>query len=125
MCFVSGGNRKELIMPKQGPATSSQSLTAEHPPHETDHAESLQRRLSQRQLTMIAIGGAIGVGLFLGSSVTIQLAGPGVIVTYLLSALIAMVVAYSLAEMAVVHPVSGSFGIYAEKYFSPWAGFCV
>jgi len=74
---------------------------------------------------MIAIGGAIGVGLFLGSSVTIELAGPGVIVTYLLSALIAMVVAYSLAEMAVVHPVSGSFGIYAEKYLSHWAGFCV
>src|SRR5256886_5651514 len=88
-------------------------------------AEGLQRRLSQRQLTMIAIGGAIGVGLFLGSSVTIELAGPGVIVTYLLSALIAMVVAYSLAEMAVVHPVSGSFGIYAEKYLSHWAGFCV
>src|SRR5438034_5096240 len=74
---------------------------------------------------MIPTGGAIGVGLFLGSSVTIELAGPGVIVTYLLSALIAMVVAYSLAEMAVVHPVSGSFGIYAEKYLSHWAGFCV
>ena len=87
--------------------------------------DGLQRRLSQRQLTMIAIGGAIGVGLFLCSSVTIELAGPGVIVTYLLSALIAMVVAYSLAEMAVVHPVSGSFGIYAEKYLSHWAGFCV
>ncbi len=87
--------------------------------------DGLQRRLSQRQLTMIAIGGVIGVGLFLGSSVTIELAGPGVIVTYLLSALIAMVVAYSLAEMAVVHPVSGSFGIYAEKYLSHWAGFCV
>ena len=87
--------------------------------------EGLQRQLSQRQLTMIAIGGAIGVGLFLGSSVTIELAGPAVIITYLLGALIAMVIAYSLAEMAVVHPVSGSFGIYAEKYLSPWAGFCV
>jgi amino acid transporter, AAT family len=85
----------------------------------------LQRRLSSRQLTMIAIGGAIGVGLFLGSSVTIQLAGPGVIVTYLLGALIAVVVAYALAEMAVVHPVAGSFGIYAEQYIAPWAGFTV
>ena len=45
--------------------------------------EGLQRRLSPRQLTMIAIGGAIGVGLFLGSTVTIGLAGPGVIITYL------------------------------------------
>src|SRR5712691_8294970 len=88
-------------------------------------AEGLQRKLSQRQLTMIAIGGAIGVGLFLGSSVTIDLAGPGVIVSYLLVALIAVVIAYALAEMAVVHPVAGSFGIYAETYLSPWAGFTV
>jgi len=76
--------------------------------------DELRRRLTQRQLTMLAIGGAIGVGLFLGSSVTIRLAGPGVIVTYLLGALIAMIVAYSLAEMAVVQPVAGSFGVYAQ-----------
>ena len=87
--------------------------------------EGLQRTLSSRQLTMIAIGGAIGVGLFLGSSVTIELAGPGVIVSYILGALLAMVVAYSLAEMAVVQPVAGSFGVYAETYLSHWAGFTV
>src|SRR4029077_10393116 len=74
---------------------------------------------------MITIGGAIGVGLFLGSSVTIRLAGPGVIISYLFAALIAMIVAYALAEMAVVHPVAGSFGVYAEKYLSAWAGFTV
>ena len=74
---------------------------------ETVEDQGLQRRLTQRQLTMIAIGGAIGVGLFLGSSITIQLAGPGVIITYLIGALISMTVAYSLAEMAVIHPVSG------------------
>src|SRR6185437_5067151 len=88
-------------------------------------AEQLHRRLNSRQLTMIAIGGAIGVGLFLGSSLAIELAGPGVILTYLLGALIALVMAYSLAEMAVLHPVAGSFGIYAEKYLSPWAGFTI
>jgi len=87
--------------------------------------DQLQRRLSSRQLTMIAIGGAIGVGLFLGSSVTIALAGPGVIITYLLGALIAVVMAYALAEMAVVHPVAGSFGVYAETYLNPWTGFTV
>jgi len=81
--------------------------------------DGLQRRLNSRQLTMIAMGGAIGVGLFLGSSVTIELAGPGVIITYLLGALIAIVMAYSIAEMAVVHPVAGSFGTYAETYLSP------
>ncbi len=85
----------------------------------------LKRKLTQRQLTMLAIGGAIGVGLFLGSSVTVRLAGPGVIVTYLIGALIAMIVAYSLAEMAVIQPVAGSFGVYAQTYLSPWAGFSV
>ena len=87
--------------------------------------EGLQRKLRPRQLTMMAIGGAIGVGLFLGSSVTIELAGPGVILSYVLGAMIAMVVAYSIAEMAVVHPVAGSFGVYAETYLSAWAGFTV
>src|SRR6202047_2379219 len=88
-------------------------------------SNELKRRLSQRQLSMITIGGAIGVGLFLGSSVTIRLAGPGVIITYLLSALIALIVAYAIAEMAVIHPVAGSFGVYAQTYLSPWAEFAV
>jgi amino acid transporter, AAT family len=87
--------------------------------------EGLQRRLSPRQLTMIAIGSAIGVGLFLGSTVTIGLAGPGVIVTYVAGAVIALIMAYALAEMAVVHPLAGSFGVYAERYLSPWFGFVV
>jgi len=87
--------------------------------------EGLHRRLSQRQLTMMAIGGAIGVGLFLGSSVTIRLAGPAVIVSYLLGAGIALIMSYALAEMAVVHPVAGAFGVYAETYLSRWAGYSV
>src|SRR5438270_11337123 len=88
-------------------------------------AEGLHRRLGQRQLTMMAIGGAIGVGLFLGSSVTIRLAGPAVILSYLLGAFIALIMSYALAEMAVIHPVAGAFGVYAEKYLNPWAGFSV
>jgi L-asparagine transporter-like permease len=87
--------------------------------------EGLHRRLGQRQLTMMAIGGAIGVGLFLGSSVTIRLAGPAVILSYLLGAGIALIMSYVLTEMAVVHPVAGAFGVYAEKYLNPWAGFSV
>ena len=94
-----------------------------------DHArvtdEGLSRRLTSRQLTMIAMGGAIGVGLFLGSTVTIGLAGPGVILTYVVGAAIALVVGYVLAEMAVIHPQAGSFGVYAERYLSPWFGFVV
>jgi amino acid transporter, AAT family len=88
-------------------------------------APELKRRLTQRQLTMMTIGGAIGVGLFLGSSVTIRLAGPGVILSYLFSAVIAVIVAYSIAEMAVVHPVAGSFGVYAQTYLNEWSGFAV
>jgi amino acid transporter, AAT family len=88
-------------------------------------ADGLHRGLSQRQLTMMAIGGAIGVGLFLGSSVTIHLAGPAVILSYLLGAGIALIISYALAEMAVVHPVAGAFGVYAETYLNPWAGFSV
>src|SRR5579859_6565012 len=106
------------------PARAPQSISGGSPATPPE-VEELRRRLTQRQLTMLAIGGAIGVGLFLGSSVTIRLAGPGVIVTYLIGALIAMIVAYSLAEMAVVQPVAGSFGVYAQTYLSPWAGFSV
>jgi len=96
---------------------------AEKPP--APEAEGLHRRLGQRQLTMMAIGGAIGVGLFLGSSVTIRLAGPAVIVSYLLGAGIALIMSYAITEMAVVQPVAGAFGVYAERYLNPWAGFSV
>jgi AAT family amino acid transporter len=109
-------------------ANSEHSSPPANPGHTsaTSHSGSeLRRTLTQRQLSMLAIGGAIGVGLFLGSSVTIRLAGPGVIISYLFAALIAMIVAYALAEMAVVHPVAGSFGVYAETYLSGWAGFSV
>jgi L-asparagine transporter-like permease len=99
------------------------TLAGKKPP--TPEVEGLHRRLSQRQLTMMAIGGAIGVGLFLGSSVTIRLAGPAVILSYLLGACIALIMSYALAEMAVVHPVAGAFGVYAEKYLNPWMGFSV
>ncbi|MGD0442765.1 MAG: amino acid permease [Edaphobacter sp.] len=85
----------------------------------------LERRLTQRQLTMMTMGGAIGVGLFLGSSLSIRLAGPGVILAYLFGAVITLIVAYSIAEMAVVHPVAGSFGVYAQTYLNDWSGFAV
>jgi len=108
--------------------TESANLTGAAPAAEENlllPAEGLYRRLGQRQLTMMAIGGAIGVGLFLGSSVTIRLAGPAVILSYLLGAGIALIMSYVLTEMAVLHPVAGAFGVYAEKYLNPWAGFSV
>jgi len=90
-----------------------------------ESSPELKRALTQRQLTMMTLGGAIGVGLFLGSSVTIRLAGPGVILSYLFSAVVALIVAYSIAEMAVTHPVAGSFGVYAQTYLNEWSGFAV
>jgi L-asparagine transporter-like permease len=74
---------------------------------------------------MIAIGGAIGTGLFLGSSLAVRIAGPGVIVSYLIGAAIALLFMGALSEMAVAHPTAGSFGVYAERYLHPWAGFTV
>ncbi|MGC2111032.1 MAG: amino acid permease [Candidatus Korobacteraceae bacterium] len=85
----------------------------------------LARELSERQMSMIAIGGAIGTGLFLGSALAVRTAGPGVILSYLFASGIALLLMYCLSEMAVAHPTAGSFGVYAELYLSPWAGFVV
>jgi len=87
--------------------------------------EQLSRQLSVGQLGMIAIGGAIGTGLFLGSALAIGIAGPGVIVSYLIGAVIALLFMGALSEMAVAHPTAGSFGVYAEMYLHPWAGFAM
>lgn len=106
-------------------ATASKAPTALKHAGTPASSSELRRALTQRQLTMMTIGGAIGVGLFLGSSVTIQLAGPGVILSYLFSAVIALIVAYAIAEMAVTHPVAGSFGVYAQTYLNAWSGFAV
>src|SRR5207302_1108924 len=75
-----------------------------------ERERGLRRDLSARRMTMIAIGGAIGTGLFLGSGFAIGLAGPGVLVSYVIGALIALLLMGCLAEMAVAHPTSGSFG---------------
>ena len=85
----------------------------------------LRRSLGAGRLTMIAIGGAIGTGLFLGSAFAIGLAGPAVLLSYGIGALIALLLMGCLAEMTVAHTTSGSFGAYAEYYVGPLAGFLV
>jgi len=90
-----------------------------------EREQGLRRTLSARRMTMIAIGGAIGTGLFLGSGFAISLAGPGVLLSYTIGALIALLLMGCLAEMTVAHPTSGSFGAYAEYYVGPLAGFLV
>src|SRR2546430_2996747 len=90
-----------------------------------ERERGLRRQLSARRLTMIAIGGAIGTGLFLGSGFAISLAGPAVLVSYAVGAVIALLLMGCLAEMTVAHPTSGSFGAYAEYYIDPLAGVLV
>ncbi|KQR47785.1 amino acid permease [Microbacterium sp. Leaf161] len=85
----------------------------------------LQKALTARQLGMIALGGAIGTGLFLGSRFAIGFAGPSVVLSYLIGGVIALLLMAGLAEMTVQHPTSGSFGAYAEHYIGPLAGFLV
>ncbi|EYR86608.1 amino acid permease [Acinetobacter baumannii] len=85
----------------------------------------LHKKLSAKQMGMIAIGGAIGTGLFMGSKFAISFAGPAVIVSYAIGGLIAFALMAFFAEKKVQHPTSGSFGAYAEHYISPLAGFLV
>src|SRR6202162_2594046 len=87
-----------------------------------ERERGLRRSLSARRLTMIAIGGAIGTGLFLGSGFAIGFAGPAVLLSYLIGAVITILLMGCMAEMTVAHPTSGSFGAWAEFYLSPLAG---
>lgn len=88
-------------------------------------ASGLHRSLSALKMATFAVGGAIGTGLFLGSGAVLPLAGGGSIVSYSLGALIALVVAMSMGELAVRHPQAGAFGVAADAYLGPWAGFVV
>lgn len=90
-----------------------------------EREHGLSKALSKAQVVMIGLGGAIGTGLFMGSGIAIGYAGPAVIVSYAIAGFAALVMVFSLSEMAVVHPAAGSFGVYAETYLNPWSGFVV
>jgi L-asparagine transporter-like permease len=85
----------------------------------------LHRGLTKAQVVMISLGGAIGTSLFLSSGIALGYAGPSVLVSYAIAGFIAVAMVLSLSEMAVMHPAAGSFGVYAETYLNPWAGFVV
>ncbi|AWI06916.1 amino acid permease [Clostridium drakei] len=85
--------------------------------------ENLERGLEERHIQMIALGGAIGVGLFLGSATTIRMAGPAILLSYLAGGIILFIIMRALGEMAVEHPVAGSFSAYANEYMGPLAGY--
>src|SRR5437899_2606875 len=90
-----------------------------------DREAGLHQDLSPRQVAMIGLGSAIGTGLFLGSAISVKLAGPAVILSFVGGACIALTMMWALAEMTAAHPAAGSFGLYAEMYLHPWAGFAV
>ncbi|MFB5677890.1 amino acid permease [Paenibacillus terreus] len=85
--------------------------------------EQLKRGLKPRHIELIALGGTIGVGLFMGSASTIKWAGPSVLLAYLLAGIIIFFIMRIMGEMLIVEPVAGSFATFAHKYISPLAGF--
>ncbi len=83
----------------------------------------LRHQLGAGQMAMVAVGGSIGTGLLLGSAAALEIAGPGVILSFVLAALIGLTVTMALGELSSVHPAAGSFGVYADLYLNRWAGF--
>jgi len=89
----------------------------------TECEHGLHHNLTAGRMAMVAIGSTIGTGLLLGSGAAVQIAGPAVIVTYVVGAFLAWIVTNALGELSCANPSAGSFGVYAELYLNPWAGF--
>ncbi|MER6166201.1 amino acid permease [Streptomyces violaceorubidus] len=102
-----------LTKPEEGPAGPS------------GPGSGLQAGLKNRHLSMIAIGGVIGAGLFVGSSTGIATAGPGILLSYALVGTLVVLVMRMLGEMSAAHPTSGSFSAHADRALGPWAGFSI
>jgi L-asparagine transporter-like permease len=98
-------------------------LTDQHPAVRNEQV--LARQLSATQQATMALGGAIGTGLFLASGLAVNVAGPAVILSYGIVAGISLLLGRALTEMAVAQPTAGAFGLYAGLYLSPFAGFAV
>ncbi|MET9646362.1 amino acid permease [Streptomyces syringium] len=103
------------------------SRTLHSPPPQAESSPQqgspLSNGLKQRHLSMIALGGVIGAGLFVGSGAGIAAAGPSIVLAYAASGLLVMFVMRMLGEMSAANPASGSFSVHAERAIGPWAGF--
>lgn len=119
----SGGPRRRSGLVRAG--HSIQGMQSADTDNSGEREWGLRRSLGKAQIVMIGLGGAIGTGLFMGSGLAVGYAGPAVIVSYALAGFVALVMVFSLSEMAVMHPSAGSFGVYAEMYLNSWAGFVV
>ncbi|GEN33921.1 amino acid permease [Aneurinibacillus danicus] len=87
------------------------------------HATELHRGLEERHITLMSLGAAIGVGLFLGSTSAIKMAGPAILLAYALAGAAMFIIMRALGEMAIQNPVAGSFSRYARDYLGPMAGY--
>lgn len=85
--------------------------------------EVMKRGLKSRHVEMIALGGTIGVGLFMGSASTIQTAGPSVLLCYAIAGLVMFFIMRIMGEMLYLEPVTGSFAAYGYRYISPYMGY--
>ncbi|MFJ4458402.1 amino acid permease [Pseudomonas sp. NPDC089392] len=92
-------------------------------PIQSEHDPRLKRALKTRHISMLALGGVIGAGLFVGSSAVIASTGPGAFITYAITGLIVALVMRMLGEMAAAHPAKGSFVDYARLAFGRPAGY--
>jgi AAT family amino acid transporter len=88
-----------------------------------DEEKGLLHQLSAGQMAMVGVGGSIGTGLLLGSAAALEIAGPGVILSFALAAFISWTVTLALGELSSMHPAAGSFGVYGDLYLNLWAGF--
>ncbi|CQR72678.1 putative transport protein YifK [Sporomusa ovata DSM 2662] len=91
--------------------------------HRQENRQELRRGLKERHIQLIAIGGSIGVGLFLGSSAAIQAAGPSLLVTYFIGGIVVFCLLRALGEVAVAIPIAGSFSAYANRFLGPLIGY--
>ncbi len=99
--------------------------TGHEPGAPGEPGSGLQAGLKNRHLSMIAIGGVIGAGLFVGSSSGIATAGPGILLSYALVGTLVVLVMRMLGEMSAANPTSGSFSAHADRALGPWAGFSI
>src|SRR5690606_4700552 len=95
------------LQPRTTPMPANLSAPATAP------SQKLERALKPRQLIMMGLGSAIGAGLFLGSGVGIQAAGPAVLISYLVAGTLVIIMMHAMGEMAAARPASGAFSVYA------------
>lgn len=113
----------EPLIPAPGRSAGALQQEQQQESRGMTHDTGLRRGLNARHIRFMALGSAIGTGLFYGSASAIQMAGPAVLLAYLVAGAAVYMVMRALGEMAVHEPVSGSFGHYASSYLGPLAGF--